>query len=175
MNDAQELYDKAAVLASSGRHAEAVGCYERVLRLNPSNPHIWFNMTHSIGHLGRHQDVVKTCERALKIHPTFSPLWILKGLGFMSMEQFHEAMDCFQKSENLGDASAVGHIEHCRKEHAGMVLQAGLPLPKRGQSYRGKRMLREGSCKRSGQRSDVGQQGRSIDGTQPCKRRSRLL
>lgn len=125
MNDAQELYDKAAVLASSGSHAEAVVCYESVLRLNPSNPHIWFNMAHSIGHLGRHQDVVKTCERALKIHPTFSPLWILKGLGFMSLEQFHGAMDCFQQSENLGDASAGGHMEHCRKEHAEWYYRLG--------------------------------------------------
>jgi len=124
-SDAQELYDKAADLASSGRHTEAVACYESGLRLDPSNPHIWFNMAHSIGHLGRHQDVVKSCERALKIHPTFSPLWILKGLGFLSMEQFHEAMACFQESEKLGDTSAGGHMARCRMAQAEWYFRLG--------------------------------------------------
>jgi tetratricopeptide (TPR) repeat protein len=124
-NDAQELYDKAADLASTGRHAEAVACYESGLRLDPRNPHIWFNMAHSIGHLGRHQDVVKCCERALKIHPNFSPLWILKGLGFLSMEQFHESIDCFQESEKLGDTSARGHMARCRIAQAEWYFRLG--------------------------------------------------
>jgi tetratricopeptide (TPR) repeat protein len=82
-------------------------------------------MAHSIGQLGRHHDVVKSCERALKIHPTFSPLWILKGLGFLSMEQFHEAMACFQESEKLGDTSAGGHMARCRMAHAEWYFRLG--------------------------------------------------
>jgi tetratricopeptide (TPR) repeat protein len=125
MNDAQELYEKAANLAASGRHEEAVACYETVLRINPHNSHIWFNLALSIGNLGRHQDVVKCCESALKIHPASSPLWILKGLGFLSMEQFHEAMACFQESEKLGDTSAGGHMERCRLAQAEWYFRLG--------------------------------------------------
>ena len=125
MNDAQELFDKAVDLAKSGKHAEAVSCYESSLRLEPNYAPAWFNMAHSIGLLGRHQDVVICCERALKIHPAFNSLWILKGLGFLSMEQFHEAMACFQESEKLGDTSAGGHMARCRLAQAEWYFRLG--------------------------------------------------
>jgi tetratricopeptide (TPR) repeat protein len=125
MNDAREWFDKAVDLAKSGRHAEAVSCYESSLGLNPNYAPAWFNMAHSIGLLGRHQDVVKCCDRALKIHPNFSPLWILKGLGFLSIEQFHDAMACFQESDRLGDTSAAGHMARCRMAQAEWYFRLG--------------------------------------------------
>ena len=124
-NGAQEYFSKAADLAKSGKHAEAVSCYETGLRLDPKSAAAWFNMGHSIGFLGRHQDVVKCCDRALEIHPGFGPLWILKGLGFVSMEHFRDAMDSFQQAEKLGDTSAAGHIARCRMSHAEWYFRLG--------------------------------------------------
>lgn len=129
---AQECFSKAASLAKSGKHAEAVSCYETGLRLDPTNAAAWFNMGHSIGFLGRHQDVVKCCDRALEIHPDFSPLWILKGLGFVSMEHFRDAMDCFQHAEKLGDTSAAGHMARCRMSHAEWYFRLGSQYQQEG-------------------------------------------
>ena len=98
---------------------------ESGLRLEPKNAAAWFNMGQSIGFLGRHHDVVKCCDRALEIHPDFSSLWILKGLGFVSMEHFRDAMDCFQQAEKLGDASAAGHMARCRMSHAEWYFRLG--------------------------------------------------
>lgn len=124
-NEAQEWFSKAAALAESKKHADAVSCYETGLKLDPNNAAAWFNMGHSIGFLGRHNDVVKCCDRALEIHPNFSPLWILKGLGFVSMEHFRDAMDCFQRAEKLDDASAAGHMARCRMSHAEWYFRLG--------------------------------------------------
>ena len=124
-NGAQEYFSKAADLAKLGKHAEAVSCYETGLRLDPKNAVAWFNMGHSIGFLGRHQDVVKCCDRALEIHPNVPPLWILKGLGLLSMERFQDAMACFQQAEELGDASAAGHMARCRMSQAEWYFRLG--------------------------------------------------
>jgi tetratricopeptide (TPR) repeat protein len=124
-NDAQELFAKAANLAASGRHADAVSCYENGLGLNSSNAEAWFNMGHAIGLLGRHRDVVRCCDRALKIHPNFSALWILKGLGFISMDQFDDAMTCFEKAKQLGDTSAADRMVQCRMAHAEWYFRLG--------------------------------------------------
>jgi tetratricopeptide (TPR) repeat protein len=132
MNDAQEWFTKAADLARTGRHAEAVSCYESGLTLDPNNAAAWFNMGHSIGFLGRHQDVVNCCDRALTLHPRFSALWILKGLGLLSMERFQEAVSCFQQAENLGDRSAVGHIANCRAAQAEWYFRLGSRYQKEG-------------------------------------------
>ena len=131
-NGAQEYFSKAADMAKSGKHAEAVSCYETGLRLNPKNAEAWFNMGHSIGFLGRHNDVVKCCDRALEIHPIFSPLWILKGLGLLSMERFRDAIDCFQQAEKLGDASAAGHMARCRMAHAEWYFRLGSQYQQEG-------------------------------------------
>lgn len=124
-NDAQELFTKAANLAASGRHADAVSCYENGLGLDPGNAEAWFNMGHAIGLLGRHRDVVRCCDRALKIHPNFSALWILRGLGFLSMDQFDHAMACFEKAKELGDTSAADRMVECRKAHAEWYFRLG--------------------------------------------------
>ena len=125
MNDDQELFEKAVDLAKSGRHAEAVSCYESSLRLEPNYAPAWFNMAHSIGLLGRHRDVVKCCDRALKIHPHFSALWILKGLGFLSMDQFDDAMGCLEKAKELGDTSAADRMVQCRMAQAEWYFRLG--------------------------------------------------
>gem|GEM_PF-2036550 len=114
-DDAQEWFSKAAALAKSNKHAEAVSCYEKGLRLQPGNAAAWFNMGHCMGLLGRHEDVIKCCDRALKIDPDDSQIWKLKGLGFYSMERYQEAIPCFQQAEKLGDASAAEQITNCRR------------------------------------------------------------
>ena len=124
-NDAQEQFAKAANLAASGRHADAVSCYENGLGLDPGNAEAWFNMGHAIGLLGRHRDVVRCCDRALKIHPNFSALWILRGLGFLSMDQFDDAMASFEKAQQLGDTSAADRMVQCRMAHAEWYFRLG--------------------------------------------------
>jgi len=68
-----------------------------------------------MGLLGRHQDVIRCCDRALEINPQDSQVWMLKGLGFCSIERYQEAIRCFQEAEKLGDASAADHIAKCRR------------------------------------------------------------
>jgi tetratricopeptide (TPR) repeat protein len=143
-DEAQEWFSKAAVLAESKKHAEAVSCYETGLKLDPNNAAAWFNMGHSIGFLGRHQDVVNCCDRALEMHPDFSPLWIMKGLGFLSMERFQDAMTCFQQAEKMGDTSAAGHMARCRMSHAEWYFRLGSVYQQEGNNAEAIRCYEKG-------------------------------
>lgn len=55
---------------------------------------------------------------SLEIDPRESEPWILKGLGFCSMERYHEAINCFEEAGKLGDTSTAERITDCRNLHA---------------------------------------------------------
>ena len=48
------------------------------------------------------------------------------------MERFHEALQCFQEAEKLGDASAVGHIANCRSSHSEWYFRLGCRYQQEG-------------------------------------------
>jgi len=112
---AQDLFAKAIDLADSGKHADAVSCYEGGLRFQPGNAAAWFNLGHCMGFLGRHEEVLKCCDRALDIDSQDSGFWKLKGVGLLSMERYQEAIPCFQEAQKLGDASVAELIAKCLK------------------------------------------------------------
>jgi tetratricopeptide (TPR) repeat protein len=62
--------------------------------------------------------VLKCCDKVLEINPRETQAWILKGAGLCSLDQFRDALSCFEKAAVLGDSSAAHHLKNCRKEYA---------------------------------------------------------
>ena len=156
------VFFKRRRLGEYGQARRSGFMLETGLGLDPKNAAAWFNMGHSIGFLGRHQDVVKCCDRALKINPHFPPLWILKGLGLLSMERFRDAMDCFQQAEKLGDASAAGHMARCRTAHAEWYFRLGSQYQQEGNNTEAINCTRRVSPKPGRQCNHLEQQRRGF-------------
>lgn len=64
--DPQALLDAAARHQREGRDAEAVACYEQLLRLVPDLPNSWFNLARLRRRLGRYDDALAAYRQALE-------------------------------------------------------------------------------------------------------------
>ena len=57
-------------LRSMGRHAEAVGCFAKVIRLDPRNTDAHYGMGRSLRSMGRHAEAVGYFDRMVDLIPT---------------------------------------------------------------------------------------------------------
>lgn len=60
--DAKALSDKGAALTASGRHKDAIACYDKALKIDTALAFAWFNKAKSLSALGR-ADEATTCIR----------------------------------------------------------------------------------------------------------------
>jgi predicted O-linked N-acetylglucosamine transferase (SPINDLY family) len=51
------------------RHADALGCYERALAINPESAEAWADRAAALSDLGRYDEALASCAKALSIEP----------------------------------------------------------------------------------------------------------
>jgi len=62
-------YNKGLSLANSGRYAEAIGCYDKALEIDPQFAKAWVNKGATLILLKRHQEALQCFDKALAIDP----------------------------------------------------------------------------------------------------------
>jgi len=65
--DAKGWSDKGASLTASGRHKEAIACYDKALKINPELAIPWHNKAKSLAALGRADEATKCIIRAANL------------------------------------------------------------------------------------------------------------
>jgi tetratricopeptide (TPR) repeat protein len=104
------------VLGDRGWHAEALGCCERALALNPRNAQAWVNKGLTLGELQRPDEVLDCYEHALALDPTLAPAWFNKGVTLVNaFQRYAEALACFEVAERLGYTPAADGMALCRQ------------------------------------------------------------
>ena len=61
---AEVWVDKGRALAQSGQFQEAIGCFDRALKLKPDHAELWSNKGAALGRLGQSQEALECYERA---------------------------------------------------------------------------------------------------------------
>ena len=99
MNDIKSLHKKGLELQNIGKQEEAIGYFDRAIKLQPSNADLLYDKAISLQKLFRFEDAITFYDKSLEIEPSFAAL-INKGLCLSnpSINRQHEAVICFEEA-----------------------------------------------------------------------------
>lgn len=116
--DAEAWFYKGEELDLQGRSADALACFEKALEINPRSAYTWYSKGVALGKLGRPEEEVASYDQALAINASFPEAWFNKGVTLGTALRFRQALDCFEKAQELGYPSAEQGISYCQQELA---------------------------------------------------------
>ena len=141
--DAKGWSDKGASLTLSGRHKEAIACYDKALRIDPQLAFAWFNKSKSFAALGRTDDATKcivtaanlgldeaqkVCEKSgtlYKKQDLDSDAKITKGIALGKAGKWQEAVACYDEALSLTPENPKAWINKGQSlAHLGKVPEA---------------------------------------------------
>jgi len=99
--DAVEWSNKGVSLSHLQRHAEALGCYDQALGLNPQLKEAWNNKGSVLRALGRYSEALGCYDNALSFDAKFALAWNNKGSTLEHLGQQAEALDCYDQALGL--------------------------------------------------------------------------
>ena len=99
--DMWEWGNKGISLDNLGRYEEAIGCYDKVLEIDPRNAKAWNNKGCSLINLDQLEDAIRCFDKALEIDPHEVNAWNNKGVSLHSLGRYEEAILCLDKALEL--------------------------------------------------------------------------
>ena len=121
---------EALAFHRSGRLAEAVDAYRRVLAEAPAHPQVLANMAGALAGLGRHADAIRCLRQALEIDPEFAEAHFNMGVLFQGQGKPDEAAGAYEQALAL-DARSFEPLVNL-----GVVRQAQGRLAEAEAAYR---------------------------------------
>jgi tetratricopeptide (TPR) repeat protein len=89
------LVDKANVIASIGRPAEAIEAYDKALKLNPKLFQAWSNKGQALRLLGRVKEAIECYQEAVRLDPSFVDAHRALGQSSWIMNDFDRAIAAY--------------------------------------------------------------------------------
>ena len=117
------FFKKAFDFGKEKKYAEAVECYDKVIKLTPNHYIAWYNKATDLARLNKYEEAIACYNKAIKLHPTDSSYWTSKGLVLLLQREYAEAVACFEVSVRLNplDKTAKKYRESA-KEKQGEVF-----------------------------------------------------
>jgi tetratricopeptide (TPR) repeat protein len=115
-NQAKTWYNKGVKLGESGRHQEALQCFESALKLDANYTEAWFNKGVALYLLGQNEEAINCFDRARSLNPSDADPWFLKGAVLKKMGRNEEATQCDSMAVNLANDSS-GNMKEEYKRH----------------------------------------------------------
>ena len=93
--------DKGIALDELEKYAEAIACFDEVIKLDPENSKAWINKGIALSSLERYEEVVACSDEAIRLDPEYSKTWYNKGIALLRLERYEEAIACFDEAIRL--------------------------------------------------------------------------
>ena len=120
--DHEKIASRALILLREGRYAEAIACYDELLRRFPNYVDGWYNKGIALGeHLQRYEEAIQCYDHGLSLNPGDIDMWHNKGKALYCLGRFKEAIQCFDRVLQLnphyrisleGKAAALNNMGH---------------------------------------------------------------
>lgn len=98
---------RAIYLCGLNRYDEAIGCYDKLIQMDPLNPGLWHNKGTCFYFLGRNDEFIRCLDKALEIAPNEAGNWRTKGEILVKMGQLEEAFCCFNRALEIDPNDAI--------------------------------------------------------------------
>lgn len=106
---AQQLFQEGCTHHDAGRDAQALACFDRLVKMRPDFAPGHLNQGVSLQRLGRWQDSVMSLSQALSLDAGSAVTWNALGVAMRQLRQPAEAAQCFEKAVSLAPEYAVAH------------------------------------------------------------------
>ena len=83
--------------ANLGRLEDAIHCFDRVLKIEPTNVGALYNKSLTLLKLKKYEESLTLCDKALEIEPDRIDVWINKGTIFANLGRLEDAIHCFDR------------------------------------------------------------------------------
>jgi len=74
---------------------------QNLLNVIPNDAKTYNNRATAFCKVMRLDNALEDCDKALNLEPNFAKAWVRKGLINHCLKQYHRALDCFHKAEEL--------------------------------------------------------------------------
>ena len=111
-------FNRAGVLARTGRLAEAIDAYRRALALRPEDPRVILNLGHALYQARRHQEAIDLYRDRLSRRGDSAEM--LNGLGanLLAQGQFSQALEAYSKAVSLAPANSLFRLNLAQAQEA---------------------------------------------------------
>lgn len=130
-NDAEYLAGLGGILGMEQKLEEASQCFEKALKIDPSNLTVRRNLATSQWQMGRLRESVANLERILKIKPHDAPSVLLLGMVAENLKNYAQAAELLSSVPELvdGHAEALAALARSdyrigRNEQARQILES---------------------------------------------------
>jgi tetratricopeptide (TPR) repeat protein len=99
-----------------GNFDAAIKCYNRILKLDPSNENAWVNKGDILGVMGMHNEAIKCYSKVhkeIELDNKFAVVWNKKGLAYFGLGKYEDAVECFNRVLKI-DPEHVDAIENLK-------------------------------------------------------------
>ncbi|CAD8176417.1 unnamed protein product [Paramecium octaurelia] len=100
-NNLEALYNISKCLKAQGKYSQALNCLEKVLLLSPKNKKLLNFKANLLISLQRFQQALQTCDELFQLDADDSYSFYIRGLVYMNMRAFGNAIDDFEKAINF--------------------------------------------------------------------------
>ena len=123
VDEANHLFKKAFDFDKEKKYAEAVACYDKVIKMVPEHYIAWYNKANDLARLNKDEEAIVCYSEAIKLHPTDSSYWTNKGLVLLLQREYAEAVACFDVSLRLDPLNKTAKTYRASaKEKQGEVI-----------------------------------------------------
>jgi tetratricopeptide (TPR) repeat protein len=99
--------EKGNILAESGKHHEAIECFNRVIQTDPNNIIALNSKGYSLAEMGRHEEAIECFVRVTSIDPKNVRSYMNKGYSYAARGMYAEAIGSFKMVTEIEPKNSV--------------------------------------------------------------------
>jgi len=116
-DEADRFFNKAVKLGEEKKHAEAIACYDEVIKLDPQCKRTWFNKAHDLVELHKYEEALTCYNEAIRLDPTVSKFWNSKGIVYFHLKKYSEAIAYFDEAIRLDPTDKIPQHNKVAAQH----------------------------------------------------------
>ena len=116
-DEADHFFNKAVKLGQEKKYAEAIACYDRVLKLDPVSTHTLSNKAQCLVELHKYEEALTCYNEAIRLDPTVSKFWNSKGIVYVYLKKYSEAIAYFDEAIRLDPTDKIPQHNKVAAQH----------------------------------------------------------
>lgn len=104
------LYRQAVAYQKDRKWQEAIGAYQKVLKLEPMSAEVYNNIGVCYERQGKFRTAAKSYEKAISINPRFYRSYNNLGIIYYKLKDFHKARAAYEKALQLNPGNSQSEI-----------------------------------------------------------------
>jgi len=109
-NNLPALHILGLIKAMQLKHAEAVGLFQKAVRISPAEYALQYNLAKALSESGRHKESLAHHKRAAELNSKNPEVWLNYGKSLSCLGRMLESLEIYDRALSLDPSYAEGHL-----------------------------------------------------------------